>query len=45
MPAHIIIVGLPTSAMAKIDRAIENHNKAIELKPNYASAYNNRGAA
>jgi tetratricopeptide (TPR) repeat protein len=25
--------------------AIQNYNKAIQLKPNYANAYNNRGGA
>src|SRR5262245_26029458 len=30
---------------AQLDRAIANYNKAIELKPDYAEAYNNRGVA
>ena len=25
------------------DLAIQNYNKALELKPDYADAYNNRG--
>ena len=45
MPLHIIIAGLPTLNRDKIDRAIEDWSTAINLDPNYALAYNNRGTA
>ena len=31
--------------MEQYDKVISNFNKAIELEPNYAEAYNNRGNA
>ena len=30
--------------MRKYEEAIKDYNKAIELNPNYASAFNNRGS-
>ena len=36
---------LLTVIKAILDRAIEDCSKAIELKPDYADPYNNRGAA
>ena len=29
----------------ELDLAIQNYNKALELKPDYTDAYNNRGLA
>ena len=31
--------------LRQIDKAIERYSNAIKLAPNYAEAYNNRGAA
>ena len=38
-------VGVMNMDQQNIDKAIENFKKAIELKPDYADAYNNIGAA
>jgi len=38
-------VGVMNMDQKKIEKAIEYFNKAIELKPDYADAYNNIGAA
>lgn len=37
------IRGLAHSKKGELDKAIENYTKAIELKPDYADAYYNRG--
>ncbi len=38
-------IGVMKSDLKDYDGAIESYNKAIELKPDYADAYNNIGAA
>ena len=38
-------LGLAHSKNGKLDEAIENYTKAIELKPDYAEAYYYRGGA
>ena len=38
-------MGLLTGQKGDFDRAIEDFNKAIDLKPDYAKAYYNRGIA
>jgi len=45
--AYIIrnILGASLAQIGKLEEAIEAYNKAIELKPDYADAYNNMGAA
>ena len=37
--------GLTYQNTGKYDKAIEQYDKSIELNPNYANAYNNRGTA
>ena len=37
--------GIVYSSLKQYEKAIENYNKAIELKPDYALAYNARGIA
>jgi tetratricopeptide (TPR) repeat protein len=37
--------GLANKEKGEYDQAISDYNKALELKPNYADAYNNRGIA
>ncbi len=37
--------GFAHGKLGKLEEAILNYDKAIELKPNYAVAYNNRGVA
>jgi Flp pilus assembly protein TadD len=37
--------GIANAKKGEYDRAIENYNKAIELKPDDAEAYYNRGIA
>ena len=41
----ITIVGCAYHNKSEVDRAIGDYTKAINLKPNYANAYNNRGVA
>ena len=41
----ITIAVLLTGKKGDFDHAIEDYTKAIELKPDYAVAYNNRGEA
>ena len=38
-------VGLENSKKGKVDLAIEDYTKAIELKPDYADAYYYRGGS
>jgi tetratricopeptide (TPR) repeat protein len=38
-------VGLSTRNLQQYQRAIEDYDRAIQLKPDYADAYNNRGNA
>ena len=45
MLRHITFEGVTYSDKGKQDRAIEDYNRAIELKPDFADAYNNRGIA
>lgn len=44
-PSLYYNVGVMNMNQKKVDEAIVNFNKAIELKPDYADAYNNIGAA
>ena len=36
-------LGVTYGKKGKVDKAIENYDKTIELNPNYAVAYSNRG--
>ena len=45
MPKPITIAAMLTSAKGEYDRAIVDFNKAIQLKPDFDAAYNNRGLA
>ena len=36
-------MGLTFKLLGKLEQAIENYEKAIELKPDYTEAYNNLG--
>ncbi|MGV2433944.1 MAG UNVERIFIED_CONTAM: tetratricopeptide repeat protein [Anaerolineae bacterium] len=38
-------MGLSTRNLQQYQRAIEDYDRAIQLKPDYADAYNNRGNA
>ena len=40
MPKPIAIAALRINRKGHVDAAIEEHNRAIALKPNYAEAYN-----
>ena len=44
-PAIPNILGAIYAGLGRYKEAITNYNKAIELKPDYAEAYNNRGNA
>ena len=44
MPKPIPIAALAYYKKGEVGRAIAEYTKAIELNPNYATAYNNRGA-
>ena len=45
MPQHSIIGRTSYYKQGECDRAIEDFTKAIEFKPDFATAYNNRGNA
>ena len=45
MPRPIIIVELLTEKKSDFDCAIADYTKAIDLKPDFAEAYYNRGEA
>ena len=45
MPKLITIAAMLIVIKGDFDRAIADFNRAIELKPDYAEAYNNRGNA
>ena len=45
MPELTIIGDSPTTKKGDYDRAIADYNKALELDPKDATAYNNRGYA
>ena len=36
-------LGIALKALERIEEAIENYSKAIEINPQYANAYYNRG--
>ena len=45
MPTLTKITGLSIVTRATLDRAIDDFNRAIQLKSDYADAYYNRGVA
>ena len=45
MPGPTTVAVLPIAKGASYDRAIADYDKAIEIDPKYAQAYNNRGYA
>ena len=45
MPRLITIAGLPTVSKGENNPALEDYNRVIELKPDFAEAYHNRGTA
>ena len=45
MPKHITASALHTVTQGEVDLAVENFTKAINLMPNFAQAYYNRGVA
>ena len=45
MLTHIVTVVLLTVKWGEHDKAISDLTRAIEIKPDYAGAYNNRGVA
>ena len=45
MPMRITIAGLAYGRKDELDLAIQDYDKALELKPDYADAYFNRRLA
>ena len=43
IPSFYILRGISYVLINQFDKAISDYDKAIELKPDYAEAYNNRG--
>ncbi|MBL8146328.1 MAG: tetratricopeptide repeat protein, partial [Anaerolineae bacterium] len=37
------IAGSPIDALQRVDEALADYDRAIDLNPEYAEAYNNRG--
>ena len=44
-PVTINILGATLQGQGKLQEAVANYNRAIQIRPNYANAYSNRGTA
>ena len=44
-PVTINILGATLQGQGKLQEAMANYNRAIQIRPNYANAYSNRGTA